>query len=137
MESPLACYMIPQSLQNDLLKPEQDFRKSPRNAINCFEDDLIIEDDDFEMECEEQLRVEEVADPALNSTLSDIDAYEGYPSPSQEPLRLPMATEHDRFIPTRQAYGEYACGFETKELLFNQKLFTCSHSAHEQCDCLR
>ena len=131
LESPLACYKIPQSLQNDLVEPEQNIRKSPRNAINRFEDDLIIEEGDFDMECEENLRVEEVADPALNSTLSDIDAYEGYPSPGQEPLRLPMATEHDRFIPTRLAYSDYACGFETKELLFNQKLFTCTHSAHE------
>ena len=53
------------------------------------------------MECDEQLRVEEVADPAFNSTLSDIEAFEGYPSPAQQPIRLPVATEHDRFIPTR------------------------------------
>ena len=49
LESPLACYKIPQSLQNDLVEPEQNIRKSPRNAINRFEDDLIIQESDFDM----------------------------------------------------------------------------------------
>ena len=63
-----------------MIKPAGGSRKSPRKGLN-FEDVLII-GDDFEMECDEQLRVEEVADPACNSTLSDFEVFENNNSSS-------------------------------------------------------
>ena len=92
--------------------------------------DDFMSDDDYD----QKLRTPS-ANPASNSTLSDLDCHDNYGQSSQF-----LTQEHCRMVPQRLPQSQQvdqAFSFERKELLFNQKRFNCAHLAGETCDCAK
>jgi len=69
--------------------------------------------------------INDACESATNSEFEISDIY--------RPKKI-SPTEYDRFIPQRPVDIGQASNFETKEFLFSQKLFNCTHSVNEQCN---